>query len=190
MNFELTIAPIQEIEADLEIIFVIDNNFKHHFIQDKKLLKKVGFEAQQDEVCLFVEKNRLYVGANSLASMHIRTAAANAIKQLSGKSYKSIKVSTYTNKGCTYSLRAMVEGFILGAYTFETYKSKKNKNKIKHINISLDEYSGVALDIEKASEQVHKAQIIADATNFTRDIVNTTPDDCYPKVMANIQPHC
>jgi leucyl aminopeptidase len=80
----------------------------------------------------------------------------------------------------------MVEGFILGAYTFEQYKSKKVKSKIKHISISLDEYNGHSLDIDHASMAIHKAQITADATNFTRDIVNTTPDDCYPAVMAEI----
>ena len=186
MNFELTIAKTAEIEADLELIFVIDNNLDHRFIQDKKLLKKAGFSCGQDETCLLVEKNRLYVGADSLKSAHLRTAAANALKALMGKKYKSIKVATYTNKGCTYSLRGMTEGFILGAYTFETYKSKKNESKIKRITISLDEYNEISLDIEKTSIQVHKAQIIADATNFTRDIVNTTPDDCYPEVMANI----
>jgi len=186
MNFELTIAKTAEIETDLELIFVIDNDLKHRFIQDKKLLKKAGFSCGQDETCLLVGKDRLYVGAESLASAHLRTAASSALKALIGKKYKNIKVATYTNKGCTYSLRAIIEGFILGAYTFETYKSKKNENKIQHITISLDEYNGVELDIEKASGQVHKAQIIADATNFTRDIVNTTPDDCYPDVMASI----
>ena len=120
MNFELTIAKTAEIEADLELIFVIDNDFKHRFVQDKKLFKKAGFSAAQDETCLLIEKNRLYVGATSLASAPMRTAAANALKSLIGKNYKSIKVSTYTNQGCIYSLRAMVEGFILGAYTFET----------------------------------------------------------------------
>jgi leucyl aminopeptidase len=80
----------------------------------------------------------------------------------------------------------MVEGFILGAYTFEQYKSKKVKSKIKHISISLDEYNGQLLDIDHASLAIHKAQIVADATNFTRNIVNTTPDDCYPGVMAEI----
>jgi len=186
MNFELTIAQTSEIEADIEIVIIIDNNTKHRFVQDKKLLKKAGFLAEQDETCLLVGKNVLYVGAESLLSKHIRTAAASAIKALMGTTYKSIKVSTYTNNGCSYTLRAMVEGFILGAYTFESYKSKKNENKISHIAISLDEYSNIDLGIEKASIEVHKAQIIADATNFTRDIVNTTPDDCYPNVMASI----
>ncbi len=186
MNFELTALPIPLIDNDVEIIIIINNNLDHRFVKDKKLLKKAGFSSEQNDTCLLIEKNRLYVGADTLKSADLRTAAANAIKSLKGTKYKSIKTSIYTNKGCTYSLRAMVEGFILGAYSFETYKSKKNRNKIKNITISLDEYNGSAVDVEKASEQIHKAQIIADATNFTRDIVNTTPDDCYPEVMANI----
>jgi leucyl aminopeptidase len=186
MNFELTIAKTAEIEAELEIILVIDADLKHRFVRDKKLLKKAGFACGQNETCLLLENDRLYVGADSLASTSIRTAAASACKALLGKNYTSIKVSTYTNKGCVYTLRAMIEGFILGAYTFETYKSKKVESKINHITISLDDYNAAELDIEKASLQVHKAQIIADATNFTRDIVNTTPDDCYPAVMASM----
>jgi len=162
MNFELTVLPLVDISADVEVVIVVDSNLKHRFVQDKKLLKKAGFSCGQDETCLLVEKNRLYVGANSL------------------------KRATYTNKGCTYTLRAMVEGFILGSYSFETYKSKKNENKIKDISISLEEYNEIEIDIAKASLLVHKAQITADATNFTRDIVNTTPDDCYPDVMASI----
>jgi len=186
MNFELTVLPIADISGDVEVIIVVDENLKHRFVQDKKLLKKAGFSCGQDETCLLVEKNRLYVGASSLESQNIRRAAANAIKALKETKYKSIKVATYTNKGCSYTLRAMVEGFILGEYSFETYKSKKSKSKLKEISISLEDYNEVKLDIEKASVQVHKAQIIADATNFTRDIVNTTPEDCYPEVMANI----
>jgi len=186
MNFELTALQMLDISADLEVIIVVDKKLKHRFVQDKKLLKRAGFSCGQDETCLLVSENRLYVGADSLTSTAVRTAAASAIKALMGTKYKSIKVATYTNKGCTYTLRAMVEGFILGAYTFETYKSKKNECKIKHMTVSLEEYSELDVDIEKASLVVHKGQIIADATNFTRDIVNTTPDDCYPDVMASI----
>ena len=186
MNFELTVLPLVDISADVEVIIVVDSNLKHRFVQDKKLLKKAGFACGQDETCLLVEKNRLYVGATSLKSTDVRRAAANALKALKGTKYKTIKVATYTNKGCTYTLRAMVEGFILGSYSFETYKSKKNENKIKDISISLEEYNEIEIDIAKASLLVHKAQITADATNFTRDIVNTTPDDCYPDVMASI----
>lgn len=187
MNFELTQLPTADIEGDLELIIVVDKNTDHVFIQDKKLLKKAGFSGAQDETCLIVSQNRLYIGADSALSKDIRTAAASAIRSLKGTGYKSIKVATYLYKNrCTNSLRSMVEGFILGAYSFEKYKSKKNKNKIKHITISLDEYNGYKVRIEEASIAIHKAQILADATNFTRNIVNTTPDDCYPDVMADI----
>ncbi len=187
MNFELTQLPVADIQGDVEVIIIIDNNTDHIFVQDKKLLKKAGFEGGQDETCLLVAKDRLYVGADSTLSKDIRTAAANAIKALKGTGYRSIKVATYLhNSKSTNSLRAMVEGFILGSYSYEKYKTKKNENKIKHISVSLDEYNGYKVDIAKASSVIHKAQILADATNFTRDIVNTTPDDCYPDVMADI----
>lgn len=188
MNFELTVLPLRDVSSELEIIFVIGENFKHSFVQDKKILKKAGFLASQDEVCLLVEKDRLYVGVTSLKGADIRRAAASAIKALLGTEYTSFKIATYTRKSCLYSLRAMVEGFVLGAYRFDKYKSKKQENPIENISISLESYSPCELpiDIRKASDLVHQAQITADATNFTRDIVNTPPEDCYPKVMADI----
>ena len=187
MNFELTQLSVSDIQADVEIIIVIDKKTDHAFVQDRELLKKAGFEGGQDEICLLLSENRLYVGADSTLSGNIRPAAASAIRSLKGKNYKSIKVATYLDSDhSSDSLRAMVEGFILGAYTFEEYKSKKVKTKIKHISISLDEYNGNSLDIDHATLAIHKAQVVADATNFTRDIVNTTPDDCYPEVMAKI----
>ncbi len=189
MNIELTPLSMADIDADIELIIVVDKDTDHRFVKDKKLLKKAAFGAAQDEVCLLVSKKHIYVGADSLTGVDIRSAAANAVRALKGKKYKSLKVATYLNKGCTYTLRAMVEGIILGGYSFEKYKSKPTKQRLKHITISLDEYNKQPMDIDKAALQVHKAQIIADATNFTRDIVNTTPDDCYPAVMADIAKH-
>ncbi|MDQ7085026.1 MAG: leucyl aminopeptidase [Sulfurovum sp.] len=189
MNFELTVLPTEEVEkvsTHLEVIIVVNNNLKHRFVQDKKLLKKAGFSCGQNETCLLVEHDRLYVGANSLKGTDIRQASANAIKALNGSKYTNIAIATYTRKSCLYSLRAMVEGFILGAYRFDTYKTIKRKNPIKTISISLDAYHPREIDMIQASDLIHKAEITADATNFTRDIVNTTPEDCYPKVMADI----
>jgi len=187
MNFELTINPINEIESDLELIIVVDNNLKHHFVQDKKLLKKAGFSAGQDETCLLVEKNRLYVGIESISSINIRTAVAIAIKSLSATKYSNLKIASYMNHPkCTAIIRAMVEGFVLGAYNFDNYKSTKAKQPIKQITISLEDYSKFELDMEKCATALHNGQISAEATNFTRDIVNTTPEDCYPAVMADI----
>ncbi len=187
MNFELTISPITEIEASIELIVVVNKNLKHDFVQDKKLLKKAGFKAEQDETCLLIEKDRLYVGVESIKDENLRVAMAKAIQVLSSTQYKSLKVATYIeDKKSTSTLRAMVEGLILGSYAFDTYKTKKAKQPIKDIIISLEEYNAFDLDMEACANAIELGQITADATNFTRDIVNTTPEDCFPDTLANI----
>ena len=187
MNFELTINPIKEISSDIEIIIVVEKNMEHRFIEDKELLEKSGFKSEQDECCLLIEKDRLYVGIDSIASENVRTAIATAIKRVSSSSYKSIKIASYMNHPkCTAIIRAMVEGFILGAYSFDKYKTQKSERSIENITISLEDYNEYELDIEKCAIAMNNGQIVAEATNFTRDIVNTTPEDCYPKIMADI----
>jgi len=187
MNFELTISPINEIDADLELIVVVDKNFKHDFVQDKKLLKKAGFKAGQDETCLLISKDRLYVGVETINNENLRVAMAKAIQALSSTKYKSFKVASYMkSKKSTSTLRAMVEGLILGAYSFDTYKTEKAKQPIKDIVISLEEYNTFELDMENCASAIEMGQITADATNFTRDIVNTTPEDCYPQTLVDI----
>ncbi len=187
MNFEVTNNPINEIEADVELIIIVDKNFKHRFLQDNKLLKKAGYSAEQDENYLLIDKNRLYVGIDKISSVNVRTAVAIAIKSLSTTKYKTVKIASYMNHPkCTAVIRAMVEGFKLGAYSFDKYKSEKAKQPIEKIIISLEDYNEYELDIEKCVIALNNGEITAEATNFTRDIVNTTPDDCFPDTMANI----
>ncbi|BAF71610.1 leucyl aminopeptidase [Sulfurovum sp. NBC37-1] len=188
MNFNINNANIKDIKADLEIIIVIDKNLKHKSVKDKKLLKKAGFSGSQDEVCHLVEKKRLYVGAETLKGRGIRPAVATAIRSLIGKkTYKTIKIATYvSHPRCSASIRAMVEGLVLGSYTFNQYKSKKVKCPVKNVEISLEGYEAHEITMEVAARALNNGVIAAEATNFTRDIVNTTPDDCYPEIMANI----
>ncbi len=188
MHFNITSETIAEIKSDLEIIIVIDKDLSHRFVIDKKLLKKASFSGEQDEVCHLIEKDRLYVGADSLKGVNVRPAVATAFRSLIGKkSYKTVKIATYlSHPKCTASLRAVVEGIVLGSYTSTHYKSEKIKTSIKNIEISLEGYNEHEITPESAAKAVHNGEITANATNFTRDIVNTTPDDCYPKIMANI----
>ena len=188
MNFQITPSKLSEVKADLEIILVINQKLDHTFVQDKKLLKKAGFRAAQDELCLLVEKNRLYVGVDSLKGSDIRPAVATALRSLIGKkAYKRIKLATYlSHPRCTATLRAMTEGILLGSYSFTAYKTKKNRCHIKEVIVSLEGYREHEVSIESASRAVHNGEIAAAATNFTRDIVNTSPDDCYPEALAQI----
>jgi leucyl aminopeptidase len=185
MNFKLTVNPIDTIEAELEIIIV--ENLDHQFVKDRELLKKSGFKAEQDNCLLLIERDRLYVGIDSFSSINIRTAVASAIRLLNSLDYTTVKSATYIEQlRCTTVVRAMVEGFILGRYSFQKYKSKKNRLGIKDITISLENYKESKFDIKECQMALNSGKIVAQATNFTRDIVNLTPDDCYPKIMANI----
>jgi len=188
MDFQLTQARLSEIQADLEIIIVIKKNLDHPFVQEKKLLKRAGFTAEQESLCLLVEKRRLYVGADSLKGTDIRPAIATALRSLIGnKAYKHIKIATYlSHPRCTATLRAMAEGIVLGSYSFTRYKSKKSRSFIKKITLSLEGYTKHEVTVESASRALHNGEITGDSTNFTRDIVNTAPDDCYPAILADI----
>ncbi|ADV45877.1 leucyl aminopeptidase [Nitratifractor salsuginis] len=179
---------LNEIEADIEIVIVINKNFDQRFVdEDKELLQQAGFSGDQDETCLLAEKGKLYVGADSINSADIRSAAANAVRALNGKGYKIAKMGAYmSHPSCTATLRAQAEGLLLGGYRFERYKSKHTDKHLHKVRISLEEYNGYALDIPAAQRAIDKAIVSAEATNFVRDIVNTAPDDCYPETMAQI----
>ncbi|MBD3807827.1 MAG: leucyl aminopeptidase, partial [Epsilonproteobacteria bacterium] len=77
------------------------------------------------------------------------------------------------------SIYKIAIGAILGGYKFDKYKSKKTDDHIDIIYISTPSQKDF-------SETIKKAIKIANSTNFTRDVVNMAPDDCYPKVLAKI----
>ncbi|MBL0721917.1 MAG: leucyl aminopeptidase, partial [Sulfurovum sp.] len=68
----------------------------------------------------------------------------------------------------------------------DRYKNKKYTKNLKNIIISLEEYHGFSLDKDSCQRAVDNAIITANATNYTRDIINTPPEDFYPKVMAKM----
>lgn len=79
-------------------------------------------------------------------------------------------------------VRAVTEGFLLGGYTFTTYKSKGN-----------DATAGVAevvvlSPVARRKETVaafDEAQVVAQAVATTRDWVNTPPGDLTPPAFAD-----
>src|SRR5690554_255889 len=71
---------------------------------------------------------------------------------------------------------AIAEGMLLGAYSFNSYKSDEE----------VADYKGAEWLIAGASEAALKrAENIAVAVTSTRDLVNTPPLDMYPAALAN-----
>ncbi|MRI58838.1 MAG: leucyl aminopeptidase [Epsilonproteobacteria bacterium] len=185
MRFEVVDKRLHEIQADIEIVLVIDKNLDHKWIQDKEALERLGFEGKKEQVAFLPEKGRIYVGT-TLEHDEIRIAAAKAIKTLKGKNYKSAKVGVYIQNCPITNIKAFVEGSILGAYEFDRYKSEKKNKNIEEIYIANEEYSNKPFTLENAKKSVQEAIIVAETTNMVRDIVNTPPNEIYPESFAKL----
>ncbi len=185
IDFEIVEKKLDEIEADIEIILVIDKKLDHKWVYDKETLLALGFKGKEEEVCFLPEKRRIYVGAK-LHHDAIRIAAAKAIKTLRGKEFTTAKVGIYIEKCPVTNIKAFVEGALLGNYVFEKYKHDKEKKYIKKILFANEEYADKSFTIENARKSIEEAAAVAKVTNFVRDIVNTPPNEIYPETFAQI----
>lgn len=182
MNISINDKHLYEITADLCVVFALDTNELLH----EGILKDLGFKADQDETCFISEFKTLYVGVEANEHDLFRSAAATAYRTLSKFKYKSLKLSLYDvdNKKGIFS--AIAEGFVLGSYKFDTYKSEKSTSSLTDIIFSTRNLDDEKSDPKILEKALTNAYICAKATNYTRDLVNKTPEDIFPIKLANI----
>ncbi|BCX79099.1 leucyl aminopeptidase [Campylobacter sp. 19-13652] len=174
MKFELIERPLKEIGADVELIFVVNKDLEHKFIKDKCEFEFYGFKG---EGVLFLQsQKRLYVGIANTEVDTIRQGAAKAYNALKDYEVSSLKVASYITKCAKFSTQALVEGFILASYKFDKYKKEKKQSKLESVLISSESFDENTLEIEKAKIGITNGQIMANATNFAKDIVNEIPE--------------
>ena len=182
MQFQIVNKNLDEIKADLELIFVVDKNLKHKFIKDEKAFKFANYKGES--VLLLLESGRIYAPLNKLDYDELRIAAAKAYNAVKSLNVKSLKLASYV-AGCQkMSFQALTEGFLLGAYEFNKYKEKKEKYALKDIIFSKKEFSGEIVRENDAQDGFAHGEIIASATNFTKDVVNEIPEIYTPQKMA------
>ncbi|WP_417324087.1 leucyl aminopeptidase [Halarcobacter sp.] len=160
---------IKKVNTDLEIIIV--DSIKN--LKEKEILENLGFEAKDEVSVLLPESRKIFVGCEANDYDSLAIAIATAVKKFNSTKFTSAKVKVEKE-----SLKALVEGAALGAYKFDKYKSEKKKEKEKELNFCIEK---VTKTIKNSFEESLE---IAKAVNKTRDMVNTTPDDFYPDVMA------
>jgi leucyl aminopeptidase len=167
MNLNLT---TKQIDTDIEIIIVKNKKIK----ENKEILDNLNFKGKDEECVLLAESGKIYVGCEEDDSESIRIAIAAAIKKLNSTSFKSASIK------CKDNLSAYIEGFELGNYSFNMYKSKKEDEKEEDKNI----YIEVSKIDKKTQKEFEEAVAVCESVNLVRDFVNTTPDDFYPAIMA------
>lgn len=171
MKLSLSNENIKKVQSNLEIIFVYNKNLKN--LEDKKLLENLGFKATDEEVCFLPESAKIYVGCEEKNYDCLAIAIAAAVKKFNSTQYKKAKVKVEDE-----NLKGVVEGAILGSYTFTKYKSKKIKSKKQELILVVES------ELDKVSRVFEESVIIAESVNKTRDYVNTIPEDFYPKTFS------
>ena len=180
MNVTFLDQTLDTIESDITVIFLTEALLDE--CAHKELLQKSGFKAKQDQLCLLHEKAVLYCGIEKLNRDSIRSAATKAVRSLKTTNYNSAKVAQYFLK----NTQALVEGFVLGFYSFDTYKSKNEPCEFKELMISSQNFDAKSLDGDEVKSIVDETITIATATNYVRDLVNTIPNDITPPSLAKM----
>lgn len=134
-------------------------------------------------------KRIVVVGLGPEEKIHtqvIRRASATATRHLQQTGAHQVALALQSegfNLDLDESVRAAVEGVLLGTYTFTKYKHSNangNGRGITRINLLVNGASNIMLD-----QAMRHAIALAEATNFARDLVNEPPDVLTPSELAN-----
>lgn len=179
MNVKLVNQPLELIEADLTLEFIMPQQLENH--RFARLLTQAGFKAENDQACALHEHRLLVCGIADMQGETMRAAAANAVKTAMGYAYTSLKIAQYREE----SFAPLIEGIVLGSYRFDGYKSDPKPSSLCDVIFSNENFDGSVPETTSLEAILKQTLIIAKATNYVRDLVNQTPDDMTPLGMAN-----
>ena len=172
MNIQLLNKDISDVKSDITVIFLTSDELVS--CDEADTLNKAGFKAEQDSICFLHEKAILFCGYEENTDDSIRSVSTAMIIALKKSNYSNAKISIVDD-----SLKGLVEGIILGGYEYNTYKSDAKISSLQEIILT-----STSTEFEKTQSIFNEAQILANATCFTRDIVNTIPQDLNPETFA------
>ncbi|MDL1956093.1 MAG: leucyl aminopeptidase [Candidatus Desulfofervidus auxilii] len=172
---ELSLTPIaQEIDSFLEgklIEFLKDIDFKGE-------LEKTVFMPVKDKTNF---KYLIITGLGEKEKLEpdkIRKASASALKKVEELKLNDV---TFENLGSEQlgekAIQWLVEGVLLSNYKFKKYKKDNEKTKIEKINLLVE---------KKWQKSIQIGKYLAEAANFTRDLVNEPGNVIKPQDLAEI----
>jgi len=175
MNIELLNKNISVVNSDILVEFLTVEELDAH--QDKEILTLAGFKAKEETICFLHEKKTLFCGCESKKSDDLRVASVTMIKALKVSNYKSAKLNATTKS----TISALVEGIVLGGYEFNKYKSDSKEESSLTITLTSE-----IDNFDELKKVFNDSIIISNATCFTRDIVNSIPQDLNPESFATL----
>jgi leucyl aminopeptidase len=144
------------------------------------------FSGKQNEVFLMkapdsVKPERLLlVGLgkrDQISAEKIRQAGGKAATRLRSMGVKKAALSTNFLYGLKISPVEFVEGALLGLYTYQRYKKDEDKKSLESLML-------LAKSSIELTEGLKRAEAVARAVCFARDLVNTPANDMTPTEIA------
>ncbi len=134
----------------------------------KDMASLLEFKIEDENILFLPEQNKIFVAFEQITQQNIKVGLAIATRKILATNYTKAHISIDSNHS------EVVLGAMLGFYKFDRYKSKKTQKSLT-LNI-------ISNTIKE--QEIIDNQNIAKSINMVRDIVNTTPEDFYPKIMA------
>ena len=212
MHFTLVSADATKARADVLVFPVFDNDLGGKkstatslLRADKKLkgllLKTAaqeGFKGKADQTFVLQTHGKLPAGRVILVGLGararftaetLRLAAGRAIKTAAKTKAKTAVVQLPVVRELDSALRAVVEGFGLGAYRYDRWRTQHKDNgaaKVDKVQLVLPE--GVKKDKAQDAVIALGQQVVA-AVNWARDLVNEPAGTMTPTLLADQARH-
>jgi leucyl aminopeptidase len=213
MNFSFASGDASRARADLLIVPLFDNELTDKKKQPKALVscdKKLrglilksatqeGFKGKAEQTLLLHTHGKIATGRILLLGLGSRTrftpevlrlACGRAIKMANRLRLKSVVLALPVVREVEAGLKAVVEGFELGAYRYDrwrtTNKEEKAAARVDKVTLLLPD--GVKKDKAQAKAHdpiVELAQRVSVATNWARDMVNEPAGTMTPTTLAD-----
>ena len=143
------------------------NNLIKFVVKDRSTIE--DFNGDEGKITIRYENNNkvIYVGiGDEVNNKVVRNGIANAIRKANENKWKSISISVPdSNEDFTNTI---VEGAILGNYSFDKYLSEK-KEKVEEIEI-----------VGATKENIEQSQILCNAITYGRDLINENAEIVTP----------
>ena len=209
MHFTFAAGDPTRTRADALVIAVFENEVSDKKKQpralasaDKKLkgalLKAAaqeGFKGKAEQTLVFHSHGRIgparlvLVGLGTRAKFQLETlrlAAGRAVKTANRLRCRSALVALPVVREYEACVRAVVEGFELGAYRYDrwrtTNKEEKSAPRVDKITLTLPD--GVKKKDAALDAAARMAQELAAATNWAKDLVNEPAGTMTPSILA------
>lgn len=199
MKITAAAVSLNEIDADVLVLTILEKKLSPLGNEvDKALggllsqiIKKEDFQGKVDSAKLISPAGKLpfdyliLVGLGEVASKfhsnHLRKGASRAVQAAQKVRAKSLALELPSPLAKS-SAQAATEGVLLGSYSFDRYKTKKEEKK----SIASIELLANQKDLALVRDAIRRGEIVGKAIGMARDLINTPASDLPPHRLADI----